>query len=70
MVLPRRALLYSRPVARTDRGIYETLITGALDAELGALGDRLEARRSPLHEAEAADRIALHLSRVLERAVA
>ena len=53
-----------------ERGLYETLITEALEAQLGALGDRLEAQRSDLHEAEAADRIALHLARVIERAVA
>jgi superfamily II DNA or RNA helicase/HKD family nuclease len=52
------------------RGLYETLITEKLDARLEALGDGLEARRSTLHEAEAADRIALHLSCIVERAVA
>ena len=52
-----------------ERGLYERLITEALDVQLGALGDRLEARRSELHEAEAADRFALHLSRVIERAI-
>lgn len=53
-----------------NRGLFETLITEELDARLGTLGDRFEARRSKIHEAEAADRIALHLSRVVERAVA
>lgn len=53
-----------------NRGLYETLITEKLDARLGALGVGLEARRSTLHEAEAADRIALHLSCIVERAVA
>jgi hypothetical protein len=53
-----------------DRGLYETLMTEALEEQLRGLGDRLEARRSDLHEAEAADRIALHLSRVLETAIA
>ena len=57
-------------VAHHERGLYETLITEALEEQLGALGDRLEARRSELHEAEAADRLALHLSRVVERAIA
>lgn len=52
-----------------ERGLYESLITEALEAQLGALGERLHALRSDLHEAEAADRIALHLSRVLERAI-
>jgi hypothetical protein len=57
-------------VSRHDRGLYETLITEALEEQLGSLGERLEARRSELHEAEAADRLALHLSRVVERAIA
>ena len=53
-----------------ERGLYERLITEALEEQLGTLGDRLEARRSELHEAEAADRLALHLARVVERAIA
>jgi superfamily II DNA or RNA helicase/HKD family nuclease len=57
-------------VSSAERGLYERLITEALEEQLGALGDRLEARRSELHEAEAADRLALHLSRVVERAIA
>ena len=56
-------------MADHERGLYETLITEALDQELGALGQGFEARRSSLHEAEAADRLALHLSRVVERAI-
>ena len=60
----------SRRWAHHERGLYETLITEVLEEQLGALGDRLEARRSELHEAEAADRLALHLSRVVERAIA
>lgn len=51
-----------------ERGLYETLITEALAAELGRL-DGLEVQRAQLHEAEAADRIALHLGRIVERAV-
>ena len=57
-------------MAHHERGLYETLITEALEEQLGALGERLEVRRSELHEAEAADRLALHLSRVVERAIA
>jgi superfamily II DNA or RNA helicase/HKD family nuclease len=56
-------------VAQHGRGLYETLITEALEEQLGSLGDGLEVRRSGLHEAEAADRLALHLSRVVERAI-
>ena len=57
-------------MAHHERGLYETLITEALEEQLGALDNRLEARRSELHEAEAADRLALHLSRLVERAIA
>lgn len=57
-------------MARKERGLYEALLTEALEAELDSASDhRLEARRSPLHEAEAADRIALHLARIIERAL-
>lgn len=51
------------------RGLYETLITEALEQRLTGLDARLEATRADLHEAEAPDRIALHLSRVVERAL-
>ena len=57
-------------MADHDRGLYETLITEALAEQLATLEDRLEPRQSELHEAEAADRLALHLSRVVERAIA
>lgn len=57
-------------MAQSERGLYETLVTEAMEAQLGALGGGLQARRSELHEAEAADRIALHLGRVIERAIA
>jgi superfamily II DNA or RNA helicase/HKD family nuclease len=61
---------YNRPVPDHERGLYETLITEALADQLGELDSRFEARKSELHEAEAADRLALHLSRVVERAIA
>lgn len=54
----------------SSRGLYETLITEALAAELAALPSSLTPERADLHRAEAADRIALHLSRVVERALA
>ncbi len=57
-------------MAQSERGLYETLVTEAMDAGLASLDGRLQARRSELHEAEAADRIALHLARVIERAIA
>ena len=49
-----------------EPGLYEQLITEALRSELGALDDNLRPER-PLHTAEAADRIALHLSRRIQR---
>jgi len=52
------------------RGLYEVLITEALEAQLGQLADRLVAVRGQLRAAEAADRIAMHLGRVVERAIA
>src|SRR5450432_3495562 len=57
-------------MARHERGLYEVLITEALEAELRDLDDRLEARRTDLRTAEAADRLALHLSRIVQRTVA
>jgi superfamily II DNA or RNA helicase len=51
-----------------QRGLYETLITEALEAEL-ARPSALFVGQSPLHPAEAADRIALHVGRVVERAL-
>jgi superfamily II DNA or RNA helicase/HKD family nuclease len=53
-----------------DRGLYESLITEALESHLSALSPHLTPRRTPLHEAEAADRLSLHLARVVERAIA
>jgi superfamily II DNA or RNA helicase/HKD family nuclease len=53
-----------------QRGLYESLITEAIETQLRALGERWEIQRPQLHKAEAADRIAMHLSRVVERAIA
>ena len=58
-------------MAVSTRGLYEALITEALEAELRALeGSGLTPERGPLHRAEAADRVALHLGRAIERALA
>lgn len=57
------------PGERT-RGLYETLITEALAAGLRDLTPRLVARTDELRAAEAADRIALHLGRLIARAIA
>lgn len=51
------------------RGLYEVLFTEALETHLSGLEDRLAAVRGPLRAAEAADRIALHLARFVERAI-
>lgn len=55
---------------RWRAGLYEALLTDALAASLLDLDDRLDAQRHTLRSAEASDRIALHLSRVIERAIA
>ena len=57
-------------MAAPNRGLYEVLITEALNEQLDRLGGSLEAIREGLRAPEAADRIALHLRRVVERAIA
>jgi superfamily II DNA or RNA helicase len=52
------------------RGLYEVVLTEALEAQLTRLEDRLVAVRTELRPAEAADRIAMHIARIVERAVA
>ncbi|EQD54556.1 hypothetical protein B2A_05973, partial [mine drainage metagenome] len=52
-----------------SRGLYEVLITEALETHLSGLEDRLAAVRGQLRAAEAADRISLHLARLVERAI-
>ena len=52
-----------------DRGVYETLITDALEARLRELDPRLHQLRDALRPADAADRIALHLARLVRRVV-
>jgi superfamily II DNA or RNA helicase/HKD family nuclease len=51
------------------RGIYEALITEALRTELVSLESRLKEETRPLHTAEAADRIALHLNRQIQHSL-
>jgi superfamily II DNA or RNA helicase len=53
-----------------SRGLYEVLITEALEEQLGQLDAGLKAIRGRLRAPEAADRIALHLARIVERAIA
>ena len=54
-------------MTRLRRGLHEALITEGIERELAALPVSLLAQRAPLHPAEAADRIAHHLSRIVER---
>ena len=56
-------------MADMDPGIYEVLVTEALRTHLDSLESRRRLTR-PLHIAEAADRIALHLSRQIEQSLA
>ena len=51
-------------------GLYEALITEGLSAHLGVLAERLPTRVRDLRAAEAADRIAWHLSSQIESALA
>jgi superfamily II DNA or RNA helicase len=50
-------------------GLYEVLVTQLLERELQHLGQTLRAEREPLRAADAADRLALHLSRIVRRVV-
>ncbi len=56
-------------MAAASRGLYEVLITEALEEQLLLLGGSFEAIRGRLRASEAPDRIALHLARVVERAI-
>ena len=56
-------------MADLARGLYEILITEALDRQLGELDERLSAGRGQLRSADAADRLALHVGRLLRRAL-
>ena len=54
---------------KLSRGLYEVLITEVLEEQLTGLGAGLEAMREALRGPEAADRIALHVARIIERAI-
>lgn len=56
-------------MTRHPAGIYETLLTEALAAELQALATGLRERREKLRPAEAADRLSLHVARTIKRLV-
>ena len=53
-----------------SRGIYETILTEALDKELATLAAGLRESREKLRPAEAADRLSLHISRIVRRLIA
>lgn len=52
-----------------ERGLYELLSTDALAEELASLDARWSPDLPPLRAAEAADRIAQHLARLIQRAL-
>jgi superfamily II DNA or RNA helicase/HKD family nuclease len=56
-------------MSRISRGLYQSLITEALKSEIAALQNNLHARFTDLHHSDVADRIAMHLSLVIERAI-
>ena len=58
----------SSALEELEPGLYELLITAGLQDRLSRLDHRL-LRRDPLHHAEAADRIALHLGPQIKRAL-
>ena len=53
-----------------DRGLYQSLLTESLVQQLQDLDARLTARHSDLHVEEAPDRMAMHLAKVIQTAIA
>jgi superfamily II DNA or RNA helicase/HKD family nuclease len=53
-----------------SRGLYEVLVTEAIASQLRDLGDDLRAISNGVRPAEAPDRFALHLGRIVQRAIA
>ena len=51
------------------RGLYETLLTEALDTRLARLDDQHSPALTALPDADAADRLSMHVAQLLERAV-
>ncbi len=54
-------------MANRTSGLYEVLVTQILEQELRRLEPKLRAKREPLRPADAGDRLALHLARILRR---
>lgn len=51
------------------RGLYQSLVTEALKGAMEKLDGKLHARYGDLHHSEVADRIAMHISHVVECAI-
>lgn len=56
-------------MSELQRGLYEQLVTKALEAQLSELDVKYKSLRGQLHSEEAADRIALHLGAVIRRVI-
>lgn len=56
-------------MTRLSRGLYQTIVTESLKAELDALEGNLRARFSELSHSDVADRVAWHISRFIERVI-
>ncbi len=56
-------------MVRIPRGLYQLLITESLQERLTLLEAHLNSQSEALHHAEAADRLSMHLARVLEQAI-
>ncbi len=56
-------------MSELEPGLYERLVTEELRAALAALPHQDLVRQDPLHQADAADRIAWHVGRQIERAL-
>lgn len=65
-----RGLVAFAAVEDLPAGLYEVLVTDGLRARLDALADVLPTEERALHAAETPDRVAWHLSREIERALA
>ena len=50
-------------------GLYEQIVTAALESDLEALADSLIATRTNLRPPEVGDRLALHLARLVQTAI-
>ena len=57
-------------MSRPARGLYQSLVTEALKAGLDELEPTLRARFADLHHSDVADRLAVHLARVIQRVIA